>query len=228
MSVHQTNHCTQPTVHGVYEFTSVYYQSSRREISRELWGWLVLRQSLPTGVMLLSRPSRGSIHLHIMIWYCSQFPWMNPPFPCLRQKSLKWITASLSHNQCPFRRWLKNSRGQHFHIPNINYNGTVLTSPFEKTSFFQPILCFYIHEWKFIQLEWFKKGIKSILLASSPWKTNWALSNMAFRAAPVKPYCWKQFTTGHGIWTKPPAHMSSSLTFRKYLIRCRTKGCYFN
>ena len=53
-------------------------------------------------------------------------------------RHLDQITANLTQDQRPFWRWLKNIRGQQAQIPNIycGCDGTVLTTPTEKASFF--------------------------------------------------------------------------------------------
>ena len=53
-------------------------------------------------------------------------------------RHLDQITANLTQDQHPFWRWLKNIRGQQAQILNIyrGCDGTVLTTPTEKASFF--------------------------------------------------------------------------------------------
>ena len=49
---------------------------------------------------------------------------------------LNQITLNLSQDQRPFWRWLNNTQGQRFQIPNIHHAGIVLSTPSEKASVF--------------------------------------------------------------------------------------------
>ena len=51
-----------------------------------------------------------------------------------RNAHLQQITSNLQHDQKPFWRWLKSTKGGHRNIPDIHQSGNILSSALEKAT----------------------------------------------------------------------------------------------